>query len=35
MTLKEAIKIRLDYLIAFVENNARREELTRIEGEEE
>jgi len=35
MTLKEAIKIHLNYVIAVMENNARREELTRIEGDEE
>jgi hypothetical protein len=35
MTLEEAIKIHLDYVIAVMENNARWEELTRIEGDEE
>lgn len=35
MTLKEAVKIYLDYVIAVTENNARWEELTRIEGDEE
>ena len=34
-TLKEAIKIYLDYVIAKTENDARWEELMRIEGDEE
>ena len=33
--MKEATKIYLDYVIAFMENKARWEELTRIEGDEE
>ena len=35
MTMKEGIKIYLDYVVAVTENNARWEKLTRREGEEE
>jgi len=35
MTLKEAVKIYVDYVISVMENNARWEELTRVEGDEE
>ena len=34
-TLKEAIKTHFDCVYAVMENNARWEELTRIEGDEE
>ena len=35
MTLKEAIKIHLDYVMAVAEDKSRWEELMRIEGDEE
>ena len=35
MTLKEAIKVHLDYVLAVMENNARWEERMRIEGDDE
>ena len=35
MTLKEAVKIYVDCVIAVAENKARWEKLTRREGEEE
>jgi len=35
MTLREAIKIYIDYVTAVAENNARWEERMRIEGDEE
>ena len=34
-TLKEAIKIHIDYVMAVDENKSRWEELTRIDGDEE
>ena len=35
MTMKEAVKIYLDYIVVVTENNARWEKLTKREGEEE
>lgn len=35
MTLKEAIKVHLDYVLAVIESNARWEERMRTEGDDE